>query len=64
MNNSAFVLNGMNTVGIESKLDKLNTSIKAIQPIQDTMAVDEVRKLIKHVSRKGNNKKVTYSKLY
>jgi len=64
INPSSFTLNGMSMKGVESKLDELNKTMKSIEPIQDTMAVDEVRKLLKHVSRKGNKTKTTFSKLY
>jgi len=64
MNPSAFVLNGMDTSKIESKLDKLNQSIKSIQPITGSVEINEAKKIIQYTYKKGNRVTKEVSKLF
>jgi len=63
LNPSAFVLNGMNTSGIEKKLDKLNQSISNIKIPEGTVKIDEVKQLMTLIIKKGNKTTITKSKL-
>jgi hypothetical protein len=63
LNPSSFVLNGMSTMGIESKLDELNASVRNLDMGSGTVSIDEVKKVIQYTYKKGNTKIVERSKL-
>ena len=63
LNPSSFVLNGMNTSGIESRLDQLNSSVKGMQNNGKDFTFDEVKGIITMRERSGNKVMKTKSKL-
>ena len=64
MNNSSFVLNGMNTGKIESGLEKLSKDIRGIVIPENHFDYDMMRNIFKHHQKKGNTIKTTESKLF
>ena len=64
MNQSSFVLNGMNTSAIESKLDNISKGINGIVIPENHFDYDMVRNLFIHKQKRGNNTKTTHSKLF
>ena len=63
LNPSSFVLNGMDTSRMESKLDQLNQSIKNIKVPEKDFNFDELKGIIAMRERVGNRVKTTKSKL-
>lgn len=63
MNPSAFVLNGMNSKGMESKLDTLNKSIQNIKIPEGTVGYNSIREIIELKTKTGNRIKNIKRKL-
>lgn len=64
MSPNSFLLNGMNTKVLESKMDTLNRSIQNIDIPQGMVSMDDARGLMKYSSRKGNKITTEISKLH
>lgn len=63
VNPSAFMLNGMSTLNIESKLDDLNRTMQNIKLPEKDFSFDELKGIIKMREKVGNKSRITISKL-
>ena len=64
MNKSSFVLNGMSTGKIESKLDDINRGINGIVIPENHFDYDLIRNIFEHRVKKGNRTTIKHSKLF
>lgn len=64
INPSSFILNGMDTKGLESIMDNVNDNIKKIEMPKSSLDADYVRGLLTITTRVGNKKTKEVSKLF
>jgi hypothetical protein len=64
MSAGSFVLNGINTVSLENKMDRVNKSIQNIKIPENHFDYDLIRNLFIHHKVRGDKKTTTNSKLF